>query len=467
MDDKNSVSRRALLRGMAATGGGMVLAASLPAWAQDAPKPDEALPVGGSGKLTVIHRTEYFEAAQTAFRDTVQAFADSKGVQLDISTTNPESFGDFMGKMTAAVKAGNPPDFAYTSNVSISQLHLLNLVEDVTDVVDEAVKRYGDIMPGLNAAKTAQLDGKWWAIPLIGTTTGYFARGDKLKEKGIDPASLKTIVDRREAALAISGPDFYGWGFTPNQSGDGFGFLISVVQAFGGHFTDETGQIVTFNSPETVQAFEFLRETYDRNGKYAAMLPPGIESWNDTGNNEAYLAGQIGFTQNAFSIYAQAKRDNNPVYPNTLLLPAPAAINGDSRDGGNVGGWMTIFKNAPNAALAKELALNLLDPANFGKISALGGVLFTPAYKNLWTDELMATDPNLKVIRDMVSVTDPFLGQSWPANPNAGVDAIRAQGVLEQSVGNVISGRMAPADAVKDAHQKMVDLFEEGGIMQP
>ena len=23
------------------------------------------------------------------------------------------------------------------------------------------------------------------------------------------------------------------------------------------------------------------------------------------------------------------------------------------------------------------------------------------------------------------------------------------------------------ADAVKDAHQKMVDLFEEGGIMQP
>ena len=72
-----------------------------------------------------------------------------------------------------------------------------------------------------------------------------------------------------------------------------------------------------------------------------------------------------------------------------------------------------------------------------------------------------------RTIRDMVSVTDPFLGQSWPANPNAGVDAIRAQGVLEQSVGNTISGRMSPADAVKDAHQKMVDLFEEGGIMQP
>jgi len=42
-----------------------------------------------------------------------------------------------------------------------------------------------------------------------------------------------------------------------------------------------------------------------------------------------------------------------------------------------------------------------------------------------------------------------------------------AQGVLEQSVANVIAGRMAPADAVKDAHQKMRDIFEEGGMMQP
>lgn len=464
--DIKKLSRRDVLRGTAAAGAGLIAVGSgIPVLGQEA-KPDAPLPVGSAGKLTVIHRTEYFEAAQTAFRDTVAEFAAANNVELDISTTNPESFGDFLGKMSAAVKAGNPPDFAYTSNVSISQLHLLDLVEDVTDVVDEAVKRYGDIMPGLNAAKTAQFDGRWKAIPLIGTTTGYYIRGDKLKEKGIDPASLKTFSDRREAALAMSGPDFYGWGVTPNQSGDGFGYLTLLIQSFGGHFTDETGQIVQYDSPETVAAYEWLKETYDRNGKYAAMLPPGVESWTDTSNNEAFLAGQIGYTHNAFSVYAQAKRDNNPVYPNIVLLPAPQANNGDSRDGGNVGGWMTIFKGAKNTDLAKKLALDLLDPVNFSKIAALGSVLFTPAYANLWTDELLAGDPNLKIIKEQVSVTNPFLGQSWPANPNAGVDAIRAQGVVEQSVANVISGRMSPADAVKDAHQKMVDIFEEGGMMQ-
>lgn len=463
----DKISRRDLLKSTALTGAGLVLAASgVPAFAEDK-KPDAPLPIGSAGKLTVIHRTEYFEDAQTMFRSSVQAFADANKVQLDISTTNPESFGDFLGKMTAAVKAGNPPDFAYTSNVSVSQMTALDLVEDVTDVVEEAIKRYGKIMPGINAEINGKIDGKWRSIPYLGATTGFFIRGDKLKEKGIDPASLTTFDKRRDAALAISGPDFYGWGLTPNQSGDGYGYLVLLIQAFGGHYTDETGKIVQFNSPETVKAYEWLAETYDRGGKYAAMLPPGIESWNDTGNNEAYLAGSIGYTHNAFSVYANAKLNKNPVFPNTVLLRAPTANNGDSRDGGNVGGWLTIFKGAPNKDLAKQLALAMIDPKTFTPMSALAGGLFMPAYENLWTPELIAADPNYAIIKEQVSVTNPFLGETWPAKPAPQFGAIRAQGIIEQSVGNAIAKRMTPADAVKDAHDKIVQLFEEGGIMQP
>ena len=110
--------------------------------------------------------------------------------------------------MTAAVKAGNPPDFAYTSNVSISQMHLLDLVEDVTDVVDEAVSQLRRHHAGHQrrqdwASSTAS-GRRFRSLP---ARTGYFIRGDKLEEKGIDPATLKTFDERREAALAISDPD--------------------------------------------------------------------------------------------------------------------------------------------------------------------------------------------------------------------------------------------------------------------
>jgi multiple sugar transport system substrate-binding protein len=460
------VTRRELLRNSALTGAGLIAAGSgLPAFAQDEEKD---LPVGASGKLTVIHRTEYFEDAQTIFRDNVERFAAGQGVQLDISTTNPESFGDFLGKMTAAVRAGNPPDFAYTTNVNIPQMHVLDLLEDVTDVVDEAVSRYGNIMPGINAEANGQFDGKWAAIPFLGNTTCYPIRGDKLREKGIDPATLITFNDRREAALAISDPDnaFWGWGSTPNQSGDGYGFVEQVIQAYGGHYTDESGLIVTFDSPETVAAYEWIKETFDRNGKYGPMLPPGIESWTDISNNEAWLAGSIGYTSNAFSVYAASKRDAVPFFDDIVLLHAPQALNGDSRDSGVTGGWLTIFKGAPNVDLAKQLALDLLDPVNFTPMSSVAGGLLMPAYENLWTDELLAADPNFKIIQDVISVPS-FIGSSWPAQPSAAIGAIRAQGVIEQAAGNVISGRMTPAEAVADGNQKIVDIFEEGGIMQP
>jgi multiple sugar transport system substrate-binding protein len=465
--DFNKISRRQLLKA-GALGGVSLAAAStgLPVFAQDKP-PELDLPVSSTGKLTVIHRTEYFEEAQTIFRDTVAAFAQANSVELDISTTNAESFGDFLGKMTAAVKAGNPPDFAYTSNVSISQMAALDLVEDVTDVVEEAIAKYGNIMTGINAEINGKIDGKWKSIPFLAATTSFMFRKDKLAEKGIDPASLTTFEARRDAALAVSSADHYGWGLTPNQSGDGYGFLTLLINAFGGHFTDETGQIVQFNSPETVAAYTWLAETYDRNGRFAAMLPPGVESWNDTGNNEAYLAGSISYTHNAFSVYANAKRNANPVFPNIGLLRAPTGNDGSSRDGGNVGGWITIFKNAPNKDLAKKLALDLINPDNFNKMASIAGGLFMPAYENLWTPELLAADPNYAIIKEQVSVATPWLGDTWPAKPAPQFGAIRAQGIVEQSVGNAIAKRMTPAEAVKDAHDKIVQLFEEGGIMQP
>ena len=196
-----------------------------------------------------------------------------------------------------------------------------------------------------------------------------------------------------DAALATSDPEgeYWGWGCTPNQSGDGWGFLMMVINAFGGSYTDETGLVVTFDSPETLAAVEWIAETYS-NEMYADMLPPGILSWTDISNNEAYLAGTVGYTHNAFSIYAQAKRDESEYFDDTMLMLAPLGPANLRQDGGS-NAWLTIFKGAPNIDLAKQLAVKL--------------------------------------------------------------------------IANVTSGRMTPAEALTDAHNIIVDIFEEGGIMQP
>lgn len=422
------------------------------------------LPSGAAGKLTVIHRTEYFVDVQNIFRDTVTKYAAGKNIELDISTANPEQFGDFTAKMQAAVQAGNPPDLGYHT-ILIPQLHALDLVEDVTDVVEKAVSMYGDVVPK-TAAFNAQFDGKWWAVPFVSVTGAWFGRKDVFEAKGIDVQSLDTWDKRRDAALAVSDPanKMWGWGITINQSGDGFGFIVAVLQSFGASFTDETGLKVTFNSPETIAAANWLKETYSSE-KYKPMLPPGIESWTDTSNNEAYLAGTIALTLNQPSVYAKAKADKNPVFENTAIMHGPKTLDGRLLEAGN-NGWLTIFKGSKNIDVAKDLIYTLLDPANSVAMAKVGGGLVFPAYKNLWTDDLIKADPNFEVIREIQFNPDVYYGTSHPAKPNALIAAIQSQSIPNQMMANIINNGMSVEDAVKQAHDAIVQIFEEGGAPQ-
>jgi multiple sugar transport system substrate-binding protein len=459
------LSRRDFLRMGMGAGGGLLASGLVPkVFGQDPTATPAPLPVGSAGKLTVIHKTEYFAEVQTLFREDVVAWAAEQGIELDISTANPEIFGDFLTKMLAAVEAGNPPDAAYHT-LSIPQMYALDILEDVTDVVEEAISLYGLPVPAL-AEFNAFKEGKWWAVPFMSYTGAYFARRDLFEAKGIDVHSLQTWDDYRDAALAVSDPDnnVWGWGLTVNRSGDAHGFIQSVFQAFGGSFTDETGLRVTFNSPETVAGVTWLHDIYT-NPMYRPMLPPGVESWNDVSNNEAYLAGTIALTTNQPSVYGAAKRDGNPVFEQTAVLHAPIANDGRRLEAGG-SGWFTIFKNAQNIDQAKQLILHMLNPEQYTPMVQLGGGLFLPAYRDLWTDDVMGTDPNFEVFRDILLNEEIFFGRSHPAQPSALIDAIDGAAITSQMMANCISGGMTPEQAVADAHEKIVQIFEESGVMQ-
>jgi multiple sugar transport system substrate-binding protein len=440
----------------------------VPALAQTAtPAPSPTpipLPEGSAGTLTVIHRTEYFQEVQTLFRDEVTKYAQANGIKLDISTANPEQFGDFMAKMQAAVQAGAPPDMSY-HQLSVPQLYALDLVEDVSDVVAEATKLYGDVVPRI-AEKFAKVDGKWWSIPFASYSAAWFARKDVFSAAGIDVQTLDTWDKRREAALQVSNPDkkIWGWGMTINKSGDGHGLIMDCIQAFGGMIAGTDGKKVTFNSPETIAAVNWLKETYTSD-KYKPMLPPGIESWTDTSNNEAYLAGTVGMTNNAFTIYAKAKKDKNPVFENTAVLHKPKNKDGEILESGSTG-WISIFKGAKNIDAAKKLIMHLLDPKVIIPMAQLGGGLFLPAYEKLWTEDTLKIDPNIAILKEIMFNKVVYTGTSYPADPSAAIDSVLSTAIPSQMMTNVNTGKMSVEDAVKDAHNKIVQLFEESGLPQ-
>ena len=74
-----------------------------------------------------------------------------------------------------------------------------------------------------------------------------------------------------------------------------------LIWAFGGKLVDADNRVV-INSPETIAALEYARELYP-------TFVPGTAAWTDSDNNKAFLAGEIGYTNNGISIYAAARQE--------------------------------------------------------------------------------------------------------------------------------------------------------------
>ena len=413
------------------------------------------------GTLVVLHRREYFKDMETLFAGAVQKFIGTKpGWKLDISTIAAEATEDFVPKMAAAVRAGNPPDISYHIRM-VQQLYFLQTIQQVDDAVAQAEKLYGAVTPlqrDLNF-----IEGHWVGIPYMVHGGGHFARKDFFAAKGIDITKTKTWDERRDACLAVSDPGkkLYGWGMTVNKSGDGLGLIMAVMNCWGGQVTDKDVTKVTFNTPETVAAVEWLSDIYT-NPKYKPMLPPGIETWTDSSNNEAYLAGSIAYTNNAASVYAKAKADKNPAFEGTIYLGSPVGPTGTVLRGA-AGGQFNIYMGAKNVAMAKELALYMLQPDIFLPISLISAGLFLPSYAGYYempqVKEAFKADPNLEAMGK--EAFGDYPGGCWPAKPNAFWDAVQAAAIMHDMMAATTTKQATPAAAVKQAHDRMAQIAKE------
>lgn len=420
-------------------------------------------PAADAASMVVAHRREYFAEMEELFANAVQEWGAANNVAVETTTVAAEASQDFVPKLLAEVAAGNPPSLVYHVRL-VQQLYSQDAIEIVSDTVAETTGLYGE--PPYGQRSVNIIDGEWYAIPYTMHGGGQFARRSVFEAGGFDPLSLATFDQRREACLAISDPaaNMYGWGLTVNSGGDATGTVMSVIQNWGGHFTNEDISEVTFNSPETLAAVEWLAEIYTSE-TYAPMLPPGVMSWTDSSNNEAYLAGTIAYTHNAASVYANAKADGNPVFEDTVVLETAMGPLGEKLESGG-GGQFIIPRGAANQDLAKELSKHLLLPDIFLPISLISAGLFLPAYAGYYEmAEVVSAfeeDPNLQ--RMGQAAQGDFVGASWPAQPSPLFDAIDAQAVLTDMIAQIIAQGVSPADAVAQAHDRIISIGQEMGF---
>lgn len=460
------LTRRQALKLMGGTAGMLALAACAAPAAAPAGG-GEAAPAAAPGKLVVVHRREYFKEMEELFAQAVMDWGAANNVEIDVSPVAAEANEDFVAKLAAEVEAGNPPDLVYHRNNLVSQMYFLDLLQPVDDTAQQALDLYGDTPGGQKRYNI--IDDQWWGVPYImsgGTGAGVYARRSWVEETGVDPVSgIATFDDLRDTALAISdiGQERYGWGMTVNRGGDATGLIQAIIHNWGGQIVNADVSELTFNSQETVDAVAWLTDIYV-NDAYADMIPPGVLSWTDSSNNEAWLAGNIGLTKNAASVYAQAKADGNPIFDDTLVTAPIVGPYGEPLLGGD-GAQFNVPRGAANPSQAAELALHLLTPEIFLPISLISAGLFLPAYNKIYEmDEVVAAfeaDETLKRMGEMTLGDYP--GLSWPAEPNALTDAVNAQSILPDMMAETITQGVDPAEAVQRATDRIAQIAEELG----
>jgi multiple sugar transport system substrate-binding protein len=429
---------------------------------------DAAAQYRGSS-VGMLSQKLYSDAANAALDRSLQAFAQVTATTVQNDLVSGDA-GDMVAKMDAEVKAGTTRDLAFMSDQRfVGQLQNLGDLTDLTDVVEEMKGLYGE--PASEAKNYCVFDGRWYAIPYHFIAAGMYLRKDWYAEKGIPIKPVYTWEELRDNALAVSDPSQrrFGWGITVNRSGDANGFIESVVNAYGGSIADNTGQKVVFKSPETVEAISFIGDIYT-NPKYEPMLPPGIQAWTDTGNNENWLAGIIGLTNNQYSIYADSKTKGNPVYENTHpfngasgpAIGRPLAY-GQSNS-------FVVFKGAKNPDLAKQVAKFMVSGSALLGVAKEAPCLVNPSWSAVWDSDPYYTtgDPAFGPIREQTEQELPITtatGYSFPQPPSPGQQAAVAAYLLTDMMQSVIQGTH-PAEAVASTHDRMVQIFEQQGYRQ-
>jgi multiple sugar transport system substrate-binding protein len=415
------------------------------------------------GAFWVLQGKDFHESYNEYLRSEISEYATAQNWPLDISYIAGFTSGTGeVEKIAAAVQSGNPPDMILHT-LSAVQLRNLYALDPLSDVVEQIEANFGKAAPKMYI--DYNFEGQWWAVPYHQRSGGGWYRKDVFEGGGIDLTKTRTYSQLREDALAISKPDeeLFGWGITPNRSGDGNSFINRVKVGYGASWQDETGQFITVNTPEMVDAMNFIKETFT-DPKFEAMLPPGILSWNDTSNNEAYLGAKIAYTENAGTVYANAVLTENPVAPNTNFLKPPGGpvlqefhvVPGKN--------WM-MLRGSKNQAATKDTILHFTtDLARYDEMLSNSPSYALPCYTDLWEmSEYIKTDPVAQQQQEACMDPSGIDAGPYPGPVTPALVALDESGVWNDMVNAVLTGTPTE-DAVAEAHEKMVAIFQEFGL---
>ena len=207
--------------------------------------------------LTIWGLQSFNPQADKVVAELAKQFGKERGIDVEYVVVP----GNVMSERLAAAFEGKAaPDVFAQVGQQAQYYASLGLTEPLDDVVANMRGKSGGIYEGI--MPQAMYEGQAHAVPLEVDVFPMFARTDLLKEAGLEIP--KTWDELRAAAKAITekNPQVAGLGITLSNANDAEMQMRMLVWSFGGAMFSEDGKTATWNTPETVAAYQYIADMF-------------------------------------------------------------------------------------------------------------------------------------------------------------------------------------------------------------
>ncbi|MDO4546758.1 MAG: ABC transporter substrate-binding protein [Clostridia bacterium] len=224
-----------------------------------------------------------------------QTIAEFNAMQDDyvVIGVTKGSYTETFQEIQAPIAAGNPPALAILEYSQVSTLASKNVLEDLTGYIENSDYNKDDIVPAFY--NQGVYGDKVYALPLQGTTQVFYYNRNLFDAAGIENPDelLSSWEGTLEASKKLVEAGYGGW--MPMW---GRYNLIDIAYANGGQLLSEDGRTVMINSPEWIEAWQFIGDAIQDGYMSIHSGGQGWEYWYST-IDDVMLGRAGGYTGSA------------------------------------------------------------------------------------------------------------------------------------------------------------------------
>lgn len=402
-------------------------------------------------KLSMKLRSSFIPQVNEVLRAEVEEWGRMNEVEVEVDIVG---MNDIQTITATAAETGAGPDIV---ELNQSSAHTFaEALVDVSDVADDLGSRYGGWYD--SAMEACKVGGAWKALPRYYASHAINYRTDVFEKIGASvPGTWEELL---EIGKELKAADLPLVAFPLGHAvGDGNDFNYSVLWSYGGSDVGPDGKTVAIDSAETRAALEFMKKLFDE------AMPADTLSYDDGSNNRSFYAGTIGVTNNAASIYINARNQNIQLNVDGEDKNVADIMDHFAYPAGPAGAVtyaefmsMGVFSYSQNVDAAKALIKYLNEKDQLVPYAMPAYSFVFPAMKDYKDMQIMPWNSNPKIAAFKDYAEKSHL-PGFPSSNFLGGNDAYAKWVVVDMFASVCGGAASIDEAVKTAASLLADSY--------